>query len=163
MVENTNTSVQFDSTTIRHIRLKYRYSTPSRILGHYSTPNNGPISNIFWIARGGRVICRSLFGRDAKQKHLKTGHFVRFSNCIIQPSKRPVFKSTMWCWFFDKESYPFTNPERDSNPALDNVSFRSWDFLRDGWNHTGSNHTGCPAWTGNWLPRDGVQDGSQFV
>ena len=31
MVENTNTSVRFDSTTIRHIRLKYRYSTRPRV------------------------------------------------------------------------------------------------------------------------------------
>ena len=27
---------------------------------YYSTPNNGQISNIFWIARWGRVICWSL-------------------------------------------------------------------------------------------------------
>ena len=35
-------------------------SRSSQILGHYSTPNNGWISNIFWIARRGRVIRRSL-------------------------------------------------------------------------------------------------------
>ena len=43
-------------------------SRSSRILGHcstnYSTPNNGRISNIFWIVRRGRVIRRSLMYYD---------------------------------------------------------------------------------------------------
>ena len=64
MVENTNTSVRLDYYLPYSSKIQVLDSTPSRILGHYwayySTPNNGRISNIFRVARRGRVIRRSL-------------------------------------------------------------------------------------------------------
>ena len=60
----SNTKVRLELTSIRHIRLKYRYSTRGQILVHYSTYystlNNGRILNIFQIAKRGWVIRRSL-------------------------------------------------------------------------------------------------------
>ena len=57
-------STQLDYYSPYLSKIQVLNSTLSRILGHYSayysTPNNDQISNIFGIARQGRVICRSL-------------------------------------------------------------------------------------------------------
>ena len=58
--------IQLDYYSPYSSKMQVLDSTPSRLLGHYSvyysTPSNGRISNIFWIARRGRVIRQSLFG-----------------------------------------------------------------------------------------------------
>ena len=59
MVENTNTSVRFDdSTTIRDIRLKYRYSTRPRVeyqatIGLLFDPDYWPIIKYFPNSKAG--------------------------------------------------------------------------------------------------------------
>ena len=66
MVKNTNTLVRFDSTTICHIRPKYRYL--SRPRGKYQPPIGrdirpqivGQILGLSRIAKQGPIICRSL-------------------------------------------------------------------------------------------------------
>ena len=66
----------------------------SKKVGHYSayysTPNNGPILNIFWIARRGRVIRRSLSGMeirmtpDVKLRFVNFRRFVGFNFSQLQ-------------------------------------------------------------------------------
>ena len=54
MVENMNTSDRFDSTTIRHIHLKYRYSTrPKVIIGPLFDPEYWPNSGSFSNSEAG--------------------------------------------------------------------------------------------------------------
>ena len=53
-------STQLDQYSPFSSKIQILDSRLSRILGHYSTPNKGRISNIFQIARRGQVIRRSL-------------------------------------------------------------------------------------------------------